>query len=227
MDLDQVSGATTAFYTLHSCDGDMAMKISGILLHQGEQREESWNLLLSDSPSLISRLSSQGIEQPFELAKIPWDEAMLLFLCSINIDEEGKPMAIGEILKREKFGRFPYGDGSLIRYLIEFLRPNSNVKDANEIFSTILTLLTKLASFNHSRDYSEARYSGGIGGMNILGFLSLEEVIELKRLLSGRNWSVASDEPLDGGVRDAIKHFLAMLRAAERLDSGIIHRAHS
>ena len=52
MDLDQVSGATTAFYTLHSCDGDMAMKISEILLQQGEQREESWNLLLRDNPSL-------------------------------------------------------------------------------------------------------------------------------------------------------------------------------
>ena len=53
--------------------------------------------------------------------------------------------------------------------------------------------------------------------MNILGFLDLSEVIELRRLLSGRNWSVASDEPLDGGVRDAIKHLLAMLRAAERI----------
>lgn len=227
MDLDHVSGTTTAFYTLHSCDGDMAMKISEILLQQGNQREASWNSLLTDNPSLKLRLSEQGLEQPFELASISWDDAMLLFLCSINIDEEGKPMAIGESLKREKFGRFPYADGSLITYLIEFLRPNSNVKDANEIFSRMQTLLTKLASFNDSNDHNEARFSGGRGGMNILGFLSLEEVTELRRLLSGRNWSVASDEPLDGGVRDAIKHLLAMLRAAERLDSGIMHRAHS
>ena len=62
--------------------------------------------------------------------------------------------------------------------------------------------------------------------MNILGFLNLAEVTELKRLISGRNWSVASDEPLDGGVRDAIKHLLAMLKAAERIDSGVIYRAH-
>ena len=62
--------------------------------------------------------------------------------------------------------------------------------------------------------------------MNILGFLSLEEVIEMRKMLAGRNWSVASDEPLDGGVRDAIKHLIAMLRAAERIDSGILHRAH-
>jgi hypothetical protein len=151
---------------------------------------------------------------------------MLLFLCSINVDEEGKPIGIGESLKREKFGRFPFNDGSITNYLIEFLRPNVKVNNSNDVFNSIVQLLRKLSSFNHSDDYSEARFSGGMGGMNILGFLSLEEVIELRRLLSGRNWSVASDEPLDGGVRDAIKHVLAMLRAAERIDSGVIHRAH-
>ena len=88
-------------------------------------------------------------------------------------------------------------------------------------------ILYKLdASFNNLDDYSEPRFTGGKGGMNILGFLSLEEVTEIRKLLSGRNWSVASDEPLDGGVRDAIKHFLAMLKAAERIDSGIMHREH-
>ena len=69
MDLDHVSGTTTAFYTLHSCDGEMAMKISEILFQQGEQREVSWNSLLSNNPSLKLRLSEQGLEQPFELAR--------------------------------------------------------------------------------------------------------------------------------------------------------------
>ncbi len=135
-------------------------------------------------------------------------------------------MGIGQSLKKEKFGRFPFNDGSLTNYLIEFLRPNVRVNNSKEVFERILELLKKLSSFNHSNDYSTPRFNGGMGGMNILGFLSLEEVIEIRRLLSGRNWSVASDEPLDGGVRDAIKHLLAMLRAAERIDSGVIHRAH-
>ena len=60
--------------------------------------------------------------------------------------------------------------------------------------------------------------------MNIWDFQSLEE-LGLENC-SSRNWSVASDEPLDGGVRDAIKHFLVMLEAAERIDSGIMHREH-
>ena len=226
MDLNQASGTTTAFYTLHSCDGEIALQISEILLLSNKAKNEAWIQLIRNNPSLEQRLISQGLSKPINLETINWDDSMLLFLCSINVDEEGKPIGIGESLKREKFGRFPFDDGSIINYLIEFLRPNVKVTNSNEVFDKIVQLLSKLSSFNHSSDYTEARFSGGMGGMNILGFLSLEEVIELRRLLSGRNWSVASDEPLDGGVRDAIKHLLAMLRAAERIDSGVIHRAH-
>lgn len=226
MDLNQASGTTTAFYTLHSCDGEIALQISEILLLTNKAKNEAWMQLIRNNPSLEQRLINQGLSKPLNLETITWDDSMLLFLCSINVDEEGKPIGIGESLKREKFGRFPFNDGSITNYLIEFLRPNVKVKNSNDVFDRIVQLLRKLSSFNHSDDYSEARFSGGMGGMNILGFLSLEEVIELRRLLSGRNWSVASDEPLDGGVRDAIKHVLAMLRAAERIDSGVIHRAH-
>ena len=226
MDLNQASGTTTAFYTLHSCDGEIALQISEILLLANKAKNEAWIQLIRNNPSLEQRLISQGLSEPINLETINWDDSMLLFLCSINVDEEGKPIGIGESLKREKFGRFPFDDGSIINYLIEFLRPNVKVTNSNEVFDKIVQLLSKLSSFNHSSDYTKARFSGGMGGMNILGFLSLEEVIELRRLLSGRNWSVASDEPLDGGVRDAIKHLLAMLRAAERIDSGVIHRAH-
>ena len=226
MDLNQVSGTTSAFYTLNSCDADIALDISNILNQDGETKNESWKALLADNPTLKQRLIVQGMSDSSTIEEISWDDSMLLFLCSINIDDEGKPLTIGESLRREKFGRFPFGNGSLISYLIEFLRPNSEVKGANQIFSRIIELLSKLSSFNNLDDYSEARFTGGKGGMNILGFLSLEEVTEIRKLLSGRNWSVASDEPLDGGVRDAIKHFLAMLKAAERIDSGIMHREH-
>ena len=226
MDLNQASGTTTAFYTLHSCDGEIALQISEILLLDDNGKSEAWEKLIQENPSLKQRLIEQGISEPLNFSTILWDDAMLLFLCSINVDEDGKPMGIGESLKREKFGRFPYDDVSLTNYLIEFLRPNVKVNNSNDVFGRIIELLKKLSSFNQPEDYSTPRFNGGMGGMNILGFLSLEEVVEIRRLLSGRNWSVASDEPLDGGVRDAIKHMLAMLRAAERIDSGIIHRAH-
>ncbi len=226
MDLDQASGTTTAFYTLHSCDGEIALRISEILSLGDKTKSQSWIKLIRENPSLKQRLVDQGIDQPLNLNSITWDDSMILFLCSISVDDEGKPMGIGESLKREKFGRFPFNDGSLTNYLIEFLRPNVRVSNSHKMFERILTLLRKLSSFNHDGDYTHPRFNGGMGGMNILGFLSLEEVVEIRRLLSGRNWSVASDEPLDGGVRDAIKHLLAMLRAAERIDSGVMHRAH-
>ena len=226
MDLDQANGTTTAFYTLHSCDGEIALQISEILSLEGKDKSHSWTKLIRENPSLEQRLVDQGIDQPLDLDSITWDDSMILFLCSISVDDEGKPMGIGESLKREKFGRFPFNDGSLTNYLIQFLRPNVRVSNSNEMFERILTLLRKLSSFNHNGDYTHPRFNGGMGGMNILGFLSLEEVVEIRRLLSGRNWSVASDEPLDGGVRDAIKHLIAMLRAAERIDSGVMHRAH-
>ena len=40
-------------------------------------------------------------------------------------------------------------------------------------------------------------------------------------------WGVASDEPLDGGVRDIIKHVVAILRSAERNQVGLMLRSHS
>ena len=149
MDLDQVSGTTSAFYTLHSCEADIALYISSMLQKNGEAKNESWKALLADNPTLKQRLIEQGMGESSTIEEISWDDSMLLFLCSINIDEEGKPLAIGESLRREKFGRFPFGNGSLIGYLIEFLRPNSEVKGANQIFSRIIELLSKLSSFNN------------------------------------------------------------------------------
>ena len=124
---------------------------------------------------------------------------MLLFLCSINVDEDGKPLAIGESLRREKFGRFPFGNGSLIGYLIEFLRPNSQIKGANQMFTRIIELLKKLSSFNKKMIIVKQDSTGGKGGMNILGLSKFGEVTNQKTCSLGRNWSVASDEPLDGG----------------------------
>ena len=143
MDLNQASGMTSAFYTLHSCDGDLALAISKILLLEPNQRYTQWTKLIEDNPTLQQRLRDQGISQPDNLQSIPWDEAMLVFLCTINVDDEGKPIGIGESLKREKFGRFPFEDGSIINYLIEFLRPNVKVSNANEVFDRMVQLLRK------------------------------------------------------------------------------------
>ena len=123
---------------------------------------------------------------------------------------------------------FHGGNGSVISYLKQFIK--SNVRDDSEDnpnFATIMSLLSKLDSFNTRNNYEFPKYVNGSGGLNILGFLNFEEVISLRRLLSGRNWSVSSEEPLDGGVRDGVKHLSALLKAAERRDSGVMLRSHN
>ena len=71
------------------------------------------------------------------------------------------------------------------------------------------------------------RYHNGQGGLNIRGFLSNSEVRQLRLALSGRSWSVTADEAIDGGMRDVSRNLIAVLRAAERRDVGILLRLHA
>ena len=70
------------------------------------------------------------------------------------------------------------------------------------------------------------RFMDGKAGLNIMGFLSGDEVKILRTSLLGGGWAVARDEPIDGGVRDAIRHLSPLLLAAERNNAGLIHRKH-
>ena len=72
----------------------------------------------------------------------------------------------------------------------------------------------------------DERYMDGKAGLNIMGFLSGDEVKILRTSLLGGGWTVARDEPIDGGVRDAIRHLSPLLLAAERNNAGLIHRKH-
>lgn len=228
MDLEQASGTTTAFYTLDSCNGKFAELIATALEEYDDGNHESWNKMIQENPSIKQRFNDQGIAQPTDRTSISWDNVMLLYTGSVHVNEYGKPMSFGDGITKERFGRFPWGDGSVISYLKQFIK--SNVREESEDnpnFMEIMSLLSKLNSFNTNNNYDFPKYTNGNGGLNILGFLSFEEVIRLRRLLSGRSWSVYSDEPLDGGVRDGVKHLSALLKAAERRDSGIMLRSHN
>jgi hypothetical protein len=39
-------------------------------------------------------------------------------------------------------------------------------------------------------------------------------------------WSINSNETIDGGVRDSLRHLLTLLKAAERRKCGIMMRKH-
>ena len=55
----------------------------------------------------------------------------------------------------------------------------------------------------------------------------MNEVHQLRKYFTGRVWSVSADEPLDGGVRDAIKHLVLILKSAERSGVGVMLRSHA
>ena len=228
MNLEEASGTTTAFYTLDSCNGEFAELIANAMEEYDNGNHENWTKLIMENPSIEKRFYDQGISRPSDRKSIAWDNVMILFTGSIHVNEYGKPMSFGDGITKERFGRFPWGNGSVISYLKQFIK--SNVRDDSENnpnFATIMSLLSKLDSFNTRNNYEFPRYVNGSGGLNILGFLNFEEVISLRRLLSGRNWSVSSEEPLDGGVRDGVKHLSALLKAAERRDSGVMLRSHN
>ena len=69
-------------------------------------------------------------------------------------------------------------------------------------------------------------FEDGFGGMQIHGFLSADDVRELRKQLASRAWTASYDEPLDGGVADVAKHFSSLLKAAERRRVGMALRTH-
>jgi hypothetical protein len=195
----------------------------------GDDSGEAWKSLVSQEEALLERLNSQGISTHNDLSSIKWDHATLLFTTTIELSKDGRPVPLGEILTRERFGRFPWEDGSLLGYFLTYIRPNRAItdNDGQDIYDTIVSLLTKLTSYCTEQHRGHRNYEDGFGGMNIKGFITSEEVKLLRRNLSSRTWTASYDEPLDGGVADAAKHFMTLLKSAERRDVGVMFRTHA
>jgi hypothetical protein len=221
--------STSPFYTLDACNGLLAEKIITAIEMSGDDSGEAWKSLVSQEQALLERLNSQGISTHHDLSSIKWDHATLLFTTTIELSKDGRPVPLGEILTRERFGRFPWEDGSLLGYFLTYIRPNRAItdNDGQDIYDTIVSLLTKLTSYCTEQHRGHRNYEDGFGGMNIKGFITSEEVKLLRRNLSSRTWTASYDEPLDGGVADAAKHFMTLLKSAERRDVGVMFRTHA
>jgi hypothetical protein len=224
MDLEGYSDTTTSFFTLDACNGELATKIMSILSLESSEMEKSWKQLIVDHPEMESRLRSQGIDNPEVRSEINWDDAMILFTCTLEINNQKRPVKLGEPLSKERFGRFPWGTGSATKYLLEFLRPNNSSKESYE---KLISLLEKLDSFCQKEPLGGSKYANGMGGLHICGILDMNEAHQLRKYFTGRMWSVSAEEPLDGGVRDAIKHLVQILKSAERRGVGVMLRSHA
>lgn len=225
---EEIQASTTAFFTLDAFDGDLALPLMAAIEQAMNGDEQEWNNLVEAQPTLKERLIQQGIETPSSFATIRWDPAMILFTSCVELTNDGRPLPLGETMTRERFGRFPYGDGSALGYLLEFMRPNRSITDhdGQSIYDGLVQLLEQLAHGCEEQQRGHQRFEDGFGGMQIHGFLRAEEVRLLRKNLASRAWTASYEEPLDGGVADVAKHFTTLLKAAERRRVGLALRTH-
>ena len=228
MDLKQFEGGTSPFITLDACNGNRAEAVLNALESAANGDESMWNTLITNDEEFKMRLIEQGISDPEKRSSISWDDATVLFIGCVELSKDGKPLPIGDGILREKVGRFPWGNGSLLNYMHEFIRPNEQRGSKNvDGYEKIVTLIENLSQRCGPSHVGHERYHSGQAGLNIRGFLSKEQVRELRLALSGRSWSVTADEPIDGGMRDVSRNLIAVLRAAERRDVGMFLRSHA
>ena len=158
-----------------------------------EGETQPWTALVQTEDALKERLCEQGIEDPEAYSTIQWDPAMLLFTTCIELNPDGRPLQLGETLTRERFGRFPFGDGSALGYLLEYIRPNRSITehDGQSTYDELIDHLQRLTHGCEEQHRGHSRFEDGFGGMQIRGFLSAEEVRDL-----ARNWRLAVDRLL-------------------------------
>lgn len=228
MELEQFQGGTSPFITLDACNGLRAEALLLALESATNGDSKAWKELVMNDSELAQRLRSQGIVDPAERTSITWDDATLLFIGCVELSKDGKPMPIGDGILREKIGRFPWGTGSLLDYMHEFIRPNNQRGESGiQGYERIVTLIETLSQRCGPSRVGHERYHNGVAGLNIRGFLDKHQVRDLRLALSGRSWSVTADEPIDGGMRDVSRNLIAILRAAERRNVGMFLRLHA
>ena len=149
------------------------------------------------------------------------DKATLLFLSCVDWEaiqgSAAESMDSGKGSK-EKLGRWPTEDGNAIAYLIE----NSTSKK-----TTLHELLAKLTLGLNPEFLGEDGFDLGKMGLELLGWVTADEVKELRREITRGLWAVKADEPFDGGVQDGFRHLSVILNGAEKRGLGLLMRRHS
>ena len=215
--------STTAFYTLDGCHASLVSEVFDALLLWNQNSPDAWKNII-EHPRIQERLKSQGIDLFDARNDIQWDDPTLLFTLTRMLDSDAIPIMLGEDKNRERFGRFPHSTGSALQYIRENVRQVG--PQSNAMYDDLVTHLDYLLTRCDIDHVGNGRFMEGQAGLNIMGFLSGDEVKILRTSLLGGGWTVARDEPIDGGVRDAIRHLSPLLLAAERNNAGLIHRKH-
>jgi len=178
-----------------------------------------WKEVVENDDDLRIRLVTQGAEVPDERSSIKWDDANLFFLSCIELTKIGQPFPLEAGISKERFGRFPFGDGSPVTYLRNWIRePRRNPEEFPRLTQMLENLDTRLVDTSMGK---------GTGKLEMRGWLTNQETRELRKLLASKSWTPSAEEPLDGGCQDCAKHLLALLRAAEKRRCGVLLRVHN
>lgn len=148
------------------------------------------------------------------------DSATILLVSLIEWqkgDRAAKPLDSG--ISRDRIGRFPASNGNALEYLLKYTK-----EEEGSSFHNLLKLLSRRFD-DYYGDYPEI--SSGLAGIDLLGWLNYNEILELKKQIENGLWSTDSGESLDGGVLDCTRHLLVILRSAIRRNCGILMRRHS
>jgi len=211
--MEEALESTTPFLTIDPMVSERLESVHSALL------DGDWESLILNDAELKTRLESQGVEKPEDRSSIKWDDANIFFLSCIALSPIGQPLPLEAGISKERFGRFPFGNGSPLTYLQDWIRDSKRDPDSLETLSELLEKLdSRLSGTSMER---------GVGRLDMRGWLTLNETIDLRKALTSKCWMPAANEPLDGGCQDAAKHLLAMLRAAEKRRCGILLRVHN
>lgn len=223
MGMNQSDSSTTAFYTLDGCVSENLDETFQALLEVRKGNNQFWQNLVARE-GIYTRLRDQGLEDLENRDEIPWDDATLLFTSVRMLNRDSTPIMLGENKNRERFGRFPHHTGSSLQYILDNIVPIPSQSEG--LYSDLVDHLQYLTERCSEMNTGHKEFQEGKAGLIILGYITLEEVKSLRSMLLGTGWMVSREEPLDGGVRDAVRHLNALLMAAERRSAGLIHRQH-
>jgi len=216
----QDTGGITPFHTFDPMQCSSAAELANILNDFRIEGGDRLNEYSNAYPDFTDRLDAQGISLSNGRVGIEWDDATILFIALRAIQKDGSPAEpLDRGISMERLGRFPSEDGNAIGYLRENLIPE-NEGDLG------CQLLTQLDGGFRSETRGHDHLSIGFGGMKLHGWLTFEEVVSLRTYLQKSVWKVNQNEPFDGGVRDVVRHFLIILKIAEKRNYGILMRSH-
>ena len=200
----------SAFYTFDPIRYDPILLIEPILSSIGGDHKEIKKIVQY----------SNEIKNLVEGKEAPYDHSTMLFLTIMDWKEGGgSPEPLDNGIARDRIGRFPSDSGNAIEYILEFTREN----EEDILFHELLIKLTNGLS---PENLGEEGFNRGFAGMELLGWLNNEDVKLLLQTMQSGKWVIKSNETIDGGVRDSLRHLQTLLKAANRRGCGILMRRH-